>query len=380
MGGDGGRLLADRFELFEQIGRGGAGQVYRAHDHRLDRPVAVKLLTDVNDTALERFRREAATAARVQHPHVVTLHDAGVDGETPFLVMRLIEGPSLADRVSEQGPLDVEAARRLARDLLEGLEATHQAGVLHRDLTPRNVLFDTDGSALLADFGIARSSADTTLTAAHTVVGTRPFLAPERLRGHAATAATDLFAVGVTLQYAITGRHDLPVPSDHLLAPLITALTAPDPESRPASARTAADRLAGLGRPDDELPDTAAVAAEEATTRVQPLDDAPTSGADRDGGGGPETAPTATPRGESGPSRERRRTVVLATVAAVALAGALVAVATSEDPGAPQEAGTAPSTATPTDDAPTDDDPPGYDADNPAGSARELAEWLREHG
>ena len=361
------RLLADRFELLEEVGRGGAGLVYRAHDHRLDRVVAVKLLTDIGDTALERFRREAATAARIQHPNVVALHDAGVDGDTPFLVMRLIEGPSLADRIAEEGPLDPGHARRLGRDLLAGLEATHRAGVLHRDLTPRNVLFDADGHALLADFGIARGTEDNTLTAAHTVVGTRPFLAPERLRGHAATVVSDLFAVGVTLQCAITGRHDVPVPPDHPMAPLITACTAPRPEGRPASAQAALDRLIALGGADD-LPDTEALQTDPGATEVVASQESavPSSTTPTPGG----TAPSDGDHGR--PHPDRRRTIVLTAVAAVALVGALAAYGTRDSsPSTPATPDATPG-ASATDGAPT------YDPSDPAGSARELAEWLRQ--
>lgn len=355
MAGDGARLLADRFELFEQLGRGGAGRVLRAHDHRLDRPVAVKLLTDLGETALARFRREAAVAARIQHPNVVALHDAGVDDGTPYLVMQLVEGPSLADRVAAEGPLGHEEVRQLARDLLAGLEATHRAGVLHRDLTPRNVLFDRHGTALLADFGIARGSDDPTLTAAHTVVGTRPFLAPERLRGNAATQATDLFAVGVTLQVAATGRHDLPVPRDHPLAPLVTACTAPDPHARPADARAAIDRLRALGGTDDELGTTEAIDAEAATTDEVAPAGAPAAA-------GPPTGPRTS---------DRRRTLVLGGIAVVALVGAVIAFSgngETPDPGAAEPSPTAPAA----------EDPPGFDPEDPAGSARDLASWLRD--
>ena len=258
-----GRVLSDRYRLDAEIGRGGAGRVFRGHDDRLDRAVALKVLTDLGDAAVARFRREAATAARIRHPNVVTLHDAGVDG-TPYLVMTLVDGPSLADRVEADGPLDLDDLRRLARDLLAGLDATHEAGVFHRDLTPRNIMFDAAGTALIADFGIARGPDDPTVTAEHTIMGTRPFVAPERLRGEDATVATDLFAVGVTLRFAATGHHGTPLPSGHPFGPLVAALTAEDPAGRPDSGASAvAPHLDG-----------AAVAAQP-TTELLPVDTPP---------------------------------------------------------------------------------------------------------
>lgn len=377
------KVLADRFELVDEIGRGGAGRVYRAHDRRLDRAVAVKLLTHHDETSIERFRREAASAARIQHPNVVTLHDVGVHDQVPFLVMRLIEGPSLADRVSEDGPLGPDEARRLGIDLFTGLEATHAAGVLHRDLTPRNVLFDRDGTALLADFGIARGSEDATLTAAHTVVGTRPFLAPERLRGQEATPSTDLFAVGVTLRYAITGHHDAPVPRDHPLAPLVAACTALDPAARPATARAAADRLVALGSDDSQLARTEAMALEDdGASEGEGADEATTDVAGATGGPAATRAASGTiPRARGdGPATDagrwsnlRRPPVVLGALVALALLVLLAAQLGGSE--TPEPGATDPAVE------PTDEDvAPNFDPDDPAGSARELAEWLREHG
>ena len=353
-----GRVLSGRYHLGEELGRGGAGRVHRAHDDRLDRAVAVKVLTDLGDSAVTRFRREAATAARIRHPNVVTLHDAGVDG-VPYLVMSLVEGPSLADRVAQHGPLPHEDLHRLAEDLFAGLDATHRAGVMHRDLTPRNVLFDADGTALLADFGIARGADDPTVTAEHTVMGTRPFVAPERLRGAEATPASDVYAVGVTLRVAATGTHTDLVPGDHPFAALVQACTDDDPDRRPTTAAEVAAYMPPAHRPTSRGEPVATQPIPTGTV-TPPVERAP--GHDRTHGprdpGRPVPATTV-------PSR--RPLAVVAMVAAVAVATVL--------------AGSFLGGSTPAadDQGPTGESPaPTFDPDAPAPSTRRFAEWLRQ--
>lgn len=343
--GQGRRVLSNRYELQGEIGRGGAGRVYRAHDLRLDRAVAVKVLTLRHDTGVERFRREAATAARIQHPNVVTLHDAGLDDEVPYLVMHLVDGPSLADRVEQDGPLEPPDCRRLAEDLLAGVAATHDTGVLHRDLTPRNILFDPDGSALLSDFGIARAPEDSTLTGVDTVMGTRPYVAPERLDGQPATVASDLFAVGVTLRFAISGHHASPVPHDHELAALVASCTHRDPGERPRDAATALRMLPAPA--DGRIPVT------------RPLAVAPPSVGDT------EETPTA-----SRPSPSEDRLPLLRRPAAIVVGLVLLALAAIVGSDAV-------TSQAPEEEAPNEGtDAPTFDPADPAGSARRLAEWL----
>lgn len=353
-----GRVLSDRYHLGEELGRGGAGRVYRAYDDRLDRPVAVKVLTDLGESAVTRFRREAATAARIRHPNVVTLHDAGIDG-APYLVMSLVEGPSLAARVAEEGPLPHEDVHRLAEDLFAGLDATHRAGVMHRDLTPRNVLFDADGTALLADFGIARGADDPTVTAEHTVMGTRPFVAPERLRGAEATPASDVYAVGVTLRVAVTGTHTDLVPGDHPFAALVHACTDDDPARRPTTAAEVAAYMPSPGR-REAAPPPVATQPLPTSTVTPPVERAP--GHDRTHGprdlGRP--VPVAT-------SSSRRPLAVAAMVATVTVVTVLAgSVLRDTDPAAGEQGTTAESVA------------PTFDPDAPADSARQLADWLRQ--
>lgn len=350
--GQGRQVLAGRYELQGELGRGGAGRVYRARDRRLDRAVAVKVLTALHETGVERFRREAATAARIQHPNVVTLHDAGLDDEVPYLVMHLVDGPSLADRVERDGPLGPADCRRLAEDLLAGVAATHATGVLHRDLTPRNILFDPDGSALLSDFGIARGPEDSTLTGMATVMGTRPYVAPERLDGQPATVASDLFAVGVTLRFAISGHHASPVPRDHDLAALVAACTHRDPAERPRDAAAALALLPTTSADTDAVP----------TTQPLPVATPPT---DAEADEAPRTPPpdTSTSPDDRLPLLRRPAAIVvgLLLLAVAAIVGS--DAVTSQSP-----------------DEEVDDgevtDAPSFDPADPAGSARRLAEWL----
>lgn len=371
-----GAVLSDRYRLEEEIGRGGAGLVFRAHDERLDRQVAVKVLTDLGDPAVARFRREAATAARIHHPNVVTLHDAGLDGETPYLVMSLVEGPSLADRVEADGPLDHDDLHRLATDLFAGLDATHEAGVLHRDLTPRNILFDRADTALLADFGIARGADDPTVTAAHTVMGTRPFVAPERLRGEDATRASDVFAIGVTLRYAATGSHAGPMPDGHPFASLVLACTSPDPADRPTSARAAADHLDGLAAP---APRTEAPSPDAAdTVMIDRRDLEPVPEVVR-------AAPRPRTVVQAGDVARRdlgRPAFLVGLLAALVLAGVVGSATMRNDTppdaapsGSVSESAVTEDTTAP---SPADRSAPAFDPAAPGESARRLATWLRE--
>ena len=363
-----GTRLSGRYRLDEELGRGGAGRVFRAHDERLDRAVAVKVLTDLGDSATTRFRREAATAARIRHANVVTLHDAGVDG-VPYLVMTLVDGPSLDERVRADGPLEPAAVERLAEDLFAALAATHAAGVLHRDLTPRNVLLDPDGDALVADFGIARGVDDPTVTAEHTVMGTRPYVAPERLRGEEATPASDVYAVGVTLRFAATGRADTAMPATHPLAELVERCTSPEPSHRPGV---------------DPTPVAPATEPLVTTTATTPADDVAATAAMPTTESVPATTviPSQVPVPTRTGLRAGRPTLLTAGAlfaAAIVLAlGAMGSDDLPDDPGT----GTAPVEAEPAADTGETADPaaptgPAFDPAAPGTSARDLAEWLR---
>lgn len=205
-----GRLLNGRYELRSVIGRGGMADVWLAVDGRLGRRVAVKMLHDqgsADPSIPERFEREAHTAARLSHPSIVAVYDVGVDDGKPYLVMELIQGHSLADELAT-GPLDPRRAVRIAEQVCDALAAAHDAGVVHRDVKPANILISDEGRVKVCDFGIARIAdrAQAALTAPATVVGTSSYMAPEQVLGEPVDARTDLYALGCVLYAMLTGR------------------------------------------------------------------------------------------------------------------------------------------------------------------------------
>jgi eukaryotic-like serine/threonine-protein kinase len=207
------RLLADRYELGEVVGAGGVARVHRALDHHLQRDVAVKVLDDdqarsADPAGRDRFLREARSAARVQHPHLVTVYDAGEDAGELFLVMELIDGESLAALIARRAPMPVDEAVSIAVQILDGLSAVHADGIIHRDIKPANVLVDRAGRVHLTDFGIAKrlDEIEENLTSSGMVVGTPSYLAPEQAVGGRLSVATDVYLVGLVLGEMLTGR------------------------------------------------------------------------------------------------------------------------------------------------------------------------------
>jgi hypothetical protein len=240
-------------ELREEIGRGGMGRVFRARHARLERDVAVKLLPSefAADPAFQaRFAREARTLARLTHPHLVTVHDFGTlsDGSS-YLVMEYVSGGTLRSRL----PLSVERAKRTLRELCSALEYAHQRGVVHRDIKPENVLFDAEGRARLADFGIARLVADesTALTAPLVVLGTPRYMAPEARSGSPADQRGDIYALGVMLHEMLAGAE--PAPARTALEAVARRASAVDPAQRYGSATELAAAL-DTAKPSERLP------------------------------------------------------------------------------------------------------------------------------
>lgn len=205
-------LLADRYELTSRIAGGGMGQVWRGRDRVLQRIVAIKTvdLSGQDQTAKERFRREAVATAGLSTPQVVQVYDAGFDGDTAFLVMELLTGPSLAELIHDEGPLSVAEGLRVAREVTRGLLAAHRIGVVHRDIKPGNVMFHGPdlGEVKLVDFGIAQLSenAGATLTAPATALGTAAYMSPEQASGRGASTASDWYALGCLLTTMLTGQ------------------------------------------------------------------------------------------------------------------------------------------------------------------------------
>ncbi|MEU5475365.1 serine/threonine-protein kinase, partial [Streptomyces lydicus] len=212
-GGEG-RLIGDRYRLGIRLGRGGMGTVWRATDELLGRQVAVKELHLDEDAAgpearvqRERAMREARTVAGIKHPHVIVVHDVVEQDGRPWIVMELVEGPSLADRLHSGGSVAPREAARIGVALLGALRAAHTRGVLHRDLKPANVLLESGtGRVVLTDFGIAQVPGVTTLTDAGGFVGSPEYTAPERMAGRATGPQADLWSLGVLLCAALNGE------------------------------------------------------------------------------------------------------------------------------------------------------------------------------
>ncbi|MFL5884459.1 MAG: protein kinase domain-containing protein [Thermoleophilaceae bacterium] len=204
-----GTLLSGRFRLEERVGSGGMSTVYRAFDETLERWVAIKLLhRSMSDDSvqLERFRREARTVARLSHPHIVTVIDAGEDGGTPYIVFEYVEGETLKSRIKNCGPLPVVEAVAYAIEIGRALMASHTERLVHRDVKPQNVLIDADGRAKVTDFGISRSLEDDGLTATGRVLGTTDYVSPEQALGEDVTEQSDLYSLGVCLYEMLTGE------------------------------------------------------------------------------------------------------------------------------------------------------------------------------
>jgi tRNA A-37 threonylcarbamoyl transferase component Bud32 len=262
---DGRRVIADRYRLMAQVGRGGAGIVWLARDDLLDRDVAVKEIArlatlDADELAetYERTLREARAAARITHLGVAAVYDVVSQGGCPYIVMELIDGRPLSQLIEDEGPLAPADVAEVGRQVLAALMAGHAAGVLHRDLKPGNVLITPGGRAVLTDFGIASLTGDPSITRTGVVIGTPGYLAPERIRGDPATPAADLWSLGATLYAAACGRgpfdgYDGVIPTMYKIATeepheltvggplreIVGALLSRDPRLRPSANETA---------------------------------------------------------------------------------------------------------------------------------------------
>src|SRR4029450_1822568 len=277
-------LVADRYALIAPLGRGGMGVVWRAQDAVLGREVAVKevvfpptMAEEERRPAQARVMREARAAARLNHPSAVTLYDVVQDRGSTFIVMELVDAPTLADLVRADGPLPVERVAEIGAQIAGALEAAHQAGIVHRDVKPGNVMVGERGMAKLADFGIASLQGDPQLTSTGLVIGSPAYMAPEQAKGEASGPPADFWALGATMFYAVEGEPPFDrgssiatlaavvnePPRDlrraGALAPLITALLAKDPGSRPSGPKVRAWLewlliVAPSARPAEALP------------------------------------------------------------------------------------------------------------------------------
>ena len=346
-------IAGGRYRIERVLGEGAMAKVLLAHDGELGREVDVNLLDETlaaDPSFRARFAREARLAAGLSHPSIVTVFDVGeIDGR-PFIVMELVPGRTLEERLRRDGTLPADDVLTIARQVCAGLEHAHANGLVHRDLKPGTLIARDDGTIKIADFGIARAVEGTELTEAGTVVGTAAYLAPEQAEAGTVTPATDLFALGVVLYELLTGRQPWKVESLAQLAGR-REVTPPElPADTPPGLRAAIERSM---RPDPQ--DRPSSAAEFARL----LDD----------GDGGEDATVVIPRAAPRRRRRRRRISLLPVIAAGAVLFALAAIGfafgTRDDdpnqPAVPAEVQPIPDGATPSEDA------------------RGLADWLREN-
>lgn len=204
-----GEVVGGRYEIIERLGSGGMADVYRAHDPHLGRDVAVKVLADryaADPAFVERFRREASAAARLNHPNIVQVFDRGEAEGTYYIVMEYLIGPDLKTVIRDRGPLPPLEAIDNTQQILAALAAAHRRDVIHRDIKPQNVMLASDGLLKVTDFGIARAGAESDMTEAGSVIGTAQYLSPEQAHGGELTSASDCYSAGIVLYEMLTGR------------------------------------------------------------------------------------------------------------------------------------------------------------------------------
>ncbi len=362
-------MIAGRYRLEREIGRGGSGTVHLAVDEVLGRQVAIKrigMIAGSDDVERERAEREARLAAALNHPHVVSVFDLVDEDDVRWLVMEYVEGETLNQHVRSSGPLEATTAATLLGQTADALVAAHGNGIVHRDVKPSNILI-SGGSAKLNDFGIARSEDDASLTQTGLVTGSPAYLAPEVASGASATPASDVWSLGATLYHAVTGRppydvgdnlvgalykivHEDPprLGAEHPMAGLLTVMMTHDPEQRWSMQRVR-DDLVRISRG-------------EASTAVA-VAPAPAPVTDRVGTG---VLPTVRPAPVPQAARRHRSRWGWIAVAAVAAVAAIVTAYVWAGRGTPEAAGDDTTDSSQTSASPTSTD------ESPEPSAEEV--------
>ena len=347
-----GSTLAGRYRLDELLAHGGMGLVFGAYDEVLHRRVAVKVHRSGSPLDRRRFDREAKVLAGLSHPNLMSVFDAGEEGDDLYVVLELIDGPTLATRI-RGGPLPLDEVRDVGRQLAAALAYVHAQRVVHRDVKPSNVMFDEHGQARLGDFGIAQIADAATLTGTATTIGTAAYMAPEQIDGSQVTAKADIYALGLVLLESLTGdrafqgtpheaalmrlARDPEIPAS-LPAPwpaLLRDMTARQPEDRP----DAADVEAALSEPTDDA------SAPMLLTAIDPIAVTPTETLALTATELLPTAAASTRLATARPRTAVRSRVVLWAVVGIALlVGAVTVMAGADDGRSPL---LAPTTAVP---------------------------------
>jgi serine/threonine-protein kinase len=262
-----GTILGGRYRLVELLGQGGMATIFRAHDNQLGRDIAVKLLRPEYGRDPDfgsRFRQEAKNAASLNHPNIVSVYDYGQDAAGPFIVMELVEGEDLASIIRRSGALPPRQAARITAEAARALEAAHANGIVHRDVKPGNILISRDGRVKVTDFGIARAVAEAQMTLPGTTLGSVHYFSPEQARGEPASAASDIFALGIVLYELLTGQRPWEGDSAASVAMARLAGPVPDPSTKRAGIPpelVAIDRRALAMEPIDRWASAAQFAA-----------------------------------------------------------------------------------------------------------------------
>jgi len=383
--------VAGRYRLIREVGRGGMGAVWLAHDELLGRDVALKRLGHFEGVQSRvRAEREAQLAARLSHPNVVTVFDLAEDGDTRWLVMEYVEGTTLSRLAALRDGLPADEATSVIRQAAEALRVAHAAGIVHRDVKPSNLIVAIDGTTKLTDFGIARGDADDTLTATGMLTGSPAYLAPEVASGVTATPASDMWSLGATLFQAVTGRppyelgdnvvaglvrivHDDPPrlpPGSGPLGTVLAGTMVKDPASRWTAAQVCAflDNAVATGSAASHPTDTSP------STRVMTT---PTAALPA-----PSVPPPPPPRTRSGPVAGPRRSRLVWPLAAALLVLVLVLGAwllgRSDGPSAgPSTSPSTPAASTPAGRASSAPPPSAAAAAGP--TAEEMTAFLRDY-